>query len=135
VLFEKNEWTCLLIDEGISSTLKQIVESMKKEEHSRTVVEPDWVKGNDFFFGPLLENEKDLLEVELKLKKLIKVEDWFSDATTYKKLLLRGKADSKPFYDSTILCLLKFMVDEEVWYDNFPKNFDIDNSTEKIVLP
>lgn len=61
---------------------------MKREERSRTVVEPDWVKGNDPVFAPLLDNEQDLVEVEVKLHKLLKVEDWFSDATTYKLSLI-----------------------------------------------
>lgn len=57
LMFEKKDWTCLLIDAGLTPTIKQVLESMKREEHSKTVVEPDWVKGNDPVLEPLLEND------------------------------------------------------------------------------
>jgi hypothetical protein len=125
----------MLNNPQVTPVIKQVLESMKKEEHSKTVVEPDWVKTQDEVFGPQLESEQDLVTVDITLHKIVKMEDWFSDGgKTLKRHILRGKGD-KPFEDSSVLMFFKFLVNGQTIVDNFPANFDMENPESRIVLP
>lgn len=62
---------------------------------------------NDQTLTNLLVAEDQNLTVELELHKLIKVEDWFKDGSTIKRVLRKGKGAS-PQYDSNVKCTFHY---------------------------
>lgn len=57
---------------------------------------------------------------QIKLNKLIKIEDWFKDESTIVKTLRKGKGRN-PYIDSTIKMRLQVLVNGEQILSNYPE--------------
>lgn len=91
-------------------TLKKILESMKRLEHTQTLVKASYVQQNDEGLWKYLNEtfpdqassfEKGVFLVDAELHKLVKVEDWFKDGSTMKRTVKKGKG-SQPNTDSVV---------------------------------
>lgn len=94
----------------ITATLRKILESMKRNEKSSTIVKAFFINEEDKelveILGAEYNSEKDVI-VEIELLKLFKVEDWFKDGTSLKRILRKGKGMS-PQIDSIVKRKLEF---------------------------
>ena len=93
-------------DKSITITMRKVLESLKRNEQSQTTVKKEFVNDNDKdliqMLGSDYNSEKDLI-IDAELLKLVKVEDWFKDGTTFKKVIRKGKG-RQPAIDSTVKC-------------------------------
>lgn len=77
---------------------------------------------------PDYDPKKDLY-LNVKLQKLVKVEDWYKDGSTMVRTLRSGGKGRSAYSDSTIILRLKIDVNGEQIYSNYPADAapDFDN--------
>ncbi|CDW79222.1 peptidyl-prolyl cis-trans isomerase fkbp62-like [Stylonychia lemnae] len=102
-------------------TLKKILESCKRGEHSTIQVQSSFIKEEDeklfYRLGERFKEDRDLI-VEVKLHDYVKVEDWFNDDKCHKRILRKGK-NASPNIDSNIKLRMRITVNGEVKLNNF----------------
>ena len=110
-LIEKPEWETNLADSMLPWTVRKVIETMKRGERSSVLIKRTYVKEeNPEFWAHILElcggadlSDAGFFLLTLELHTLIKVEDWYKDGTTFKKILRKGKGD-QPNSDSVVKC-------------------------------
>ena len=63
---------------------------------------------------------------KVNLKRLVKIEDWFSDEGTIVKNLRKGRGRN-PFIDSSVKIRLQVIVNDEVKLSNYPEKDPLSN--------
>ena len=81
-------------DLAISVGLKKIIESLKRGEKSTTIVKQSWIQENDKEWADKMGITEDggNVTIAAELVKLVKVEDWLKDGSSFKRLLLKGRS-------------------------------------------
>lgn len=107
VFFEKKNWMVAIDSDEMTFGMKRIALSMKREEECFA----------DIQAGFLERNEKDYCEktgmdfkknarVFMTLHNYMRVEDYFHDDSTLRKVYKRGNKNSNPYMESTVECKL-----------------------------
>ena len=100
-LIEKPDWEKNLTYPGIPLTMRKVLETMKRGEKCSVLIKRAYVKDeNPEFWAVILEllcgadlSDQGFFLLTLELHSLIKVEDFFKDGTTFKRILRKGKGD------------------------------------------
>jgi predicted nucleic acid-binding protein len=90
-------------------TVRRVIETMKRGEKCSVLIKKTYVKEeNPEFWAHILEllggvdlSDTGFFLLTLELHTLIKVEDWYKDGTTFKRILRKGKGD-QPNSDSVV---------------------------------
>jgi len=95
--------------EDIFRTVEKILNSMKRGEHSSSVVHPSFFEENDQAMVKQLNlDTSKILKIDIKIHSLEKVEDLYKDRTTFYKTLQTGFGTASPRPDYLIHC--KFFI-------------------------
>ncbi len=109
-LIEKPEWETTLTDPLLPMTVRKVLETMKRGEKCSVLIKRTYVKEENLeFWAHILEllggaadlSDQGFFLLTLELHSLIKVEDFFKDGTTFKRILRKGKGD-QPNSDSVV---------------------------------
>ena len=107
--------------EHIKPVVKKILQSMKAQEVTSTVVKPEYVEKLDPDFKnrhPEYDASQPLL-VDLELKNLCRVTDLYHDMKVFYKSVQKGEGTQSPYNDCRCALRVKIEVDGEVKVDQF----------------
>jgi len=102
---------------------------MKRGEKALVQIYHEFITNDDVYLKELLmkneayDGERDLW-VEIEIKKIVKVEDWYNDGTAVCRTLRKGKGRS-PYSDSVVLFRLKIEVNGTQIYSNYSANSQV----------
>jgi hypothetical protein len=67
--------------------------------------------------------DKDFV-MQIEMKNIVKVEDWYNDKKVMLRKLRNGKGRN-PYADSTVWFRLKLEVNDKVIYNNYPEDMSV----------
>jgi hypothetical protein len=94
---ERNLWKHSLTGVEMPFSLRNILETMKRCEHTQTIVKSHLVSEQDpGLWKHVTEkigevSKSSYFVIDCQLHSFIKIEDWFNDGTTFKRVLKKGK--------------------------------------------
>ena len=108
-LYNKENWMLAIDSEEFPFGMKRIALSMKKGEKCFADIQAGFLERNEKVFCEAfkIDFKKDA-RVHMTMYNFMRVEDYFHDDSTLRKVYKRGKKDSNPYMESTVECLFLF---------------------------
>lgn len=108
-LFSKENWMVAIDSDELPFGMKRIALSMKRGEKCFADIKAGFLERNEKLFCEKfgVDIKKDA-RVHMELHNFMRVEDYFHDDSTLRKVYKRGNKDTNPYMESTIECKFLF---------------------------